>query len=94
MQTSTESRPYPKLTTEEFQAFLQDKKEFYDFYDIKFVPLYKRVASALHHLATCKAEGLRGKAKDLQEATTHYLKACLYNPEQLSYEATRATLGI
>jgi hypothetical protein len=83
---------YPRLTTEEFQAFLQKKRDFFDFYGIKTVPLYRQVAAGLHQLAAFKQAGLYGKKRNAQEATAHYLKACLYNPEYLTYKATREAL--
>jgi hypothetical protein len=94
---------YPKLTSEEFQALLLYKRDFLDLYDIKTIPLYRQVATGLHHLAVSKSIGgyvnwrtheWNEVKKNIQEATIHYLKACLYDPKYLSFSATREAFGL
>lgn len=94
---------YPKLTSEEFQAVLLYKWDFLDLYDIKTIPLYRQVAAGLCQLASSKfmggyvsyrTSGWHVVEKNLQEATVHYLKACLYDPKYLSFTATRKALGL
>lgn len=94
---------YPKLTSEEFQALLLYKRDFLGLYDIKTIPLYRQVAAGLCQLANSKSIGgyvswrtneWHVVGKNPQEATVHYLKACLYDPKYLSFTATRKALGI
>ena len=94
---------YPKLTAEEFQAVLLYKRDFLDLYNIKTIPLYRQVATGLHHLAVSKSMGgyvswrtneWHEVKKNLQEAASHFLKACLYNPECLSFTASRKAFGV
>lgn len=94
---------YPKLTPEEFQALLLYKSDFLDFHNIKTIPLYKQVATGLYHLGVSKSIGgyMSWRTNkwcevktNLQEAKVHFLKACLYNSEYLSFVEWRKAHGV
>ena len=78
----------PKLTKEEKEAFFKNKAEFFDYYGINNIPLYKKIASSLHSLACAKLYEQKHDTR-VNEAVKHHEKACLYDPRYLFFKYFR-----
>src|SRR3989344_3896338 len=72
----------PVLTKEEWSVYKKHDAEFFRRYNFQHVPLYKKIASALHTLAINKLLAINGVTESRDEALQHHLKACEYNPHK------------
>ena len=73
---------FPALTKEEWSFYGWHDADFFKRYKFQNVPLYKKIASALHKLAINKLLGIKRFEKNRDEALQHHLKACEYNPHK------------
>ena len=82
---------YPRLTKEEFSAFLKQDRAFVKRYNLT-ISLTRRVGYGLIRLSNCKFDGMFGFAVDREEALKHYDKSCIYYPKIKERYYTRTAM--
>jgi len=85
---------FSALTKEEWSFYKGYDAEFFKHYNLRGVPLYRKIPYALQSLAFRKLMGRDGYKQNKKEAIQHHLKACEYDSHKACLSEFRRSVGL